>query len=184
MTRPHGITGSLTPTFVPARAVALAVRRPSAFALIVRLPTALRAPLRASVTISGRPPSQTTASHGPRRCKRPLRSSTKQGWYFTVAPPRPKPWIVAPTYVRKSCRRSMAGYSKVTGSFCPDAEIESSPILQFRRAYGGDSRQVVSHSCRSELTRQGISLLRTVIVTAPFYRGFGNELCLAADKLR
>src|SRR6266567_552304 len=56
MTRPHGITGSLTPTFVPARAVALAVRRPSAFALIVRLPTA---------------PVKLPASHGPRRCKRP-----------------------------------------------------------------------------------------------------------------
>src|SRR6266516_3648153 len=72
MTRPHGITGSLTPTFVPARAVALAVRRPSAFALIVRLPTALRAPLRASVTISeATAPVKLPASHGPRRCKRP-----------------------------------------------------------------------------------------------------------------
>src|SRR6266478_4854697 len=72
MTRPHGITGSLTPTFVPARAVALAVRRPSAFALIVRLPTALRAPLRASVTISEAPaPVILPASHGPRRCERP-----------------------------------------------------------------------------------------------------------------
>src|SRR5439155_25713951 len=71
MTRPHGITGSLTPTFVPARAVALAVRRPSAFALIVRLPTALRAPLRASVTISeATAPVKLPASNGPRRCKR------------------------------------------------------------------------------------------------------------------
>src|SRR5690349_24384592 len=71
MTRPHGITGSLTPTFVPARAVALAVRRPSAFALIVRLPTALRAPLRASVTISEATATvKLPASHGPRRCKR------------------------------------------------------------------------------------------------------------------
>src|SRR2546428_9113384 len=72
MTRPHGITGSLTPPFVPARAVALAVRRPSAFALIVRFPTALRAPLRASVTISeATAPVKLPASHGPRRCERP-----------------------------------------------------------------------------------------------------------------
>src|SRR5438445_132039 len=71
MTRPHGITGSLTPTFVPARAVALAVRRPSAFALVVRLPTALRAPSRASVTISeATAPVKLPASHGPRRGKR------------------------------------------------------------------------------------------------------------------
>src|SRR5664279_2466905 len=34
------------------------------------------------------------------------------------------------------------------------------------------------HSCRSELTRQGISLLRTVIVTAAVYRGFDSELAL------
>src|SRR2546429_9244693 len=72
MTRPHGITGSLTPTFVPARAVALAVRRPFAFALVVRLPTALRAPLRASVTLSeATAPVKLPASHGPRRWERP-----------------------------------------------------------------------------------------------------------------
>src|SRR5437899_2773857 len=71
MTRPHGITGSLTPTFVPARAVALAVRRPFAFALVVRLPTALRAPSRASVTISeATAPVKLPASHCPRRAKR------------------------------------------------------------------------------------------------------------------
>ena len=32
------------------------------------------------------------------------------------------------------------------------------------------------HSCRSELTRQGIRYLRTVIVTAAVYWGFRNEL--------
>ena len=32
------------------------------------------------------------------------------------------------------------------------------------------------HSCRSELTRQGISLLRTVIVTAAVYWDFDQEL--------
>src|SRR5882762_4314206 len=78
MTRPYGITGSLTPTFVPARAVALAVRRPFAFALVVRLPTALRAPLRASVTISeATAPVKLPASHGPRRCNRPSESVNK-----------------------------------------------------------------------------------------------------------
>src|SRR3970040_1160321 len=71
MTRPHGITRPLTPTFVPARAVALAVRRPFAFALVVRLPPALRAPSRASVTFSeATAPVKLPASHGPRRCKR------------------------------------------------------------------------------------------------------------------
>src|SRR2546428_10261250 len=72
MTRPHGIPGSLTPTSVPARAVALAVRRLFAFALVVRFPTALRAPSRASVTLAeATAPVKLPASHGPRRCERP-----------------------------------------------------------------------------------------------------------------
>src|SRR5207245_7048013 len=71
MTRPHGITGSLTPPFVPAPAVALPVSRPSALALVLRLPPALRAPPRASVTISAATaPVKLPASHGPRRGKR------------------------------------------------------------------------------------------------------------------
>src|SRR6266705_252784 len=89
MTRPHGITGSLTPTFVPARAVALAVRRPFAFALVVRLPTALRAPSRASVTLSeATAPVKLPASQVRAVVSGRVRSSTKQGWYFTVGSPK------------------------------------------------------------------------------------------------
>jgi len=44
-------TGSLKPTFVPARLVGLTVKLPFAFALSVRLPSALREPLYTSVTI-------------------------------------------------------------------------------------------------------------------------------------
>ena len=51
MTLPFGITGSLTPTFVPARNVSLAVKLPSAFALNARFPIGLREPLYASVTL-------------------------------------------------------------------------------------------------------------------------------------
>ena len=43
-------TGSLKPSFLPARLMGLAVKRPCTFTLYVRLPTALRAPLRSSVT--------------------------------------------------------------------------------------------------------------------------------------
>src|SRR5213594_532977 len=85
MTRPHGITGSLTPTFVPARAVALAVRRPFAFALVVRLPTALRAPSRASVTLSeATAPVQLPAGPGPRRCEPPsnIRNKTRVVFHY------------------------------------------------------------------------------------------------------
>ncbi len=43
--------GSLSPAFAPARLVGLAVKLPYAFTLHTRLPTALREPLNASVTL-------------------------------------------------------------------------------------------------------------------------------------
>jgi len=52
MALPRGTTGSLSPTFVPAPLVGVAVRLPSAFALFERFPTVLREPLGASVTLS------------------------------------------------------------------------------------------------------------------------------------
>ena len=51
MALPLGTTGSLSPTFVPARLVGLAVKLPFAFTLFVRFPAALREPLGASVTL-------------------------------------------------------------------------------------------------------------------------------------
>ncbi len=42
--------GSLGPTFVPARPIGLAVKRPCTLTLAARLPTGLRAPLGSSVT--------------------------------------------------------------------------------------------------------------------------------------
>jgi hypothetical protein len=50
MALPLGTTGSLSPTFVPARLVCLAVKLPYAFALTARFPNARREPLGASVT--------------------------------------------------------------------------------------------------------------------------------------
>ena len=51
MALPRGTTGSLSPTFVSARGVSLAVKLPYAFALVARFPTVLREPLGASVTL-------------------------------------------------------------------------------------------------------------------------------------
>ena len=50
MALPYGTTGSLTPTFVSARDVSLAVKLPYAFALDGWFPNSLREPLHASVT--------------------------------------------------------------------------------------------------------------------------------------
>ena len=51
MALPCGTTGSLCPTFVPARLVCLTVKHPYAIALYARLPSVLRVPLEASVTL-------------------------------------------------------------------------------------------------------------------------------------
>ncbi len=51
MALPCRTTGSLYPTFVPARLVSLTVKHPYAIALRVRLPTVLRVPLKASDTL-------------------------------------------------------------------------------------------------------------------------------------
>ncbi len=51
MAFPFRTTGSLCPTFVPDRLVCLSVKHPYAITLIARLPTVLRVPLEASVTL-------------------------------------------------------------------------------------------------------------------------------------
>src|SRR6056297_1791339 len=51
MALPCGTTGSLCSCFQPGRPVCLSVKRPCAIALYTRLPTVLRAPLEASVTL-------------------------------------------------------------------------------------------------------------------------------------
>ena len=52
MAIPLYTTGSLSPTFVPAPPVGVAVKLPSAFALFKWFPTILREPLGASDTLS------------------------------------------------------------------------------------------------------------------------------------
>ena len=51
MALPTGTTGSLCPAFAPDRLVGLSVKLPYAIALYARLPSVLREPLEASVTL-------------------------------------------------------------------------------------------------------------------------------------
>jgi hypothetical protein len=51
MALPLGATGSLSPSFLPAPLVGVAVKLPYAFTLFARFPTVLREPLSASVTL-------------------------------------------------------------------------------------------------------------------------------------
>ena len=84
MALPCGTTGSLRPTFVPARGVPLAVKLSSAFTLHGWFPISLREPSRASVTFwEATAPVKLPTRH----CLRPglparVRIQRGQGWYF------------------------------------------------------------------------------------------------------
>ena len=84
MALPLGTTGSLSPTFVPARLVGLAVKLPYAFTLYGWFPISLREPSRASVTLweataPVKLPTRQCPGSGSRTAVRFLR---QQGWYF------------------------------------------------------------------------------------------------------
>ena len=83
MAIPLYATGSLSPTFVPAPPVGVAVKLPSAFALFKWFPTILREPLSASDTLSeATAPVKLPAWHCPLAGLRlPVRSPILQGWY-------------------------------------------------------------------------------------------------------
>ena len=80
MAHPCGTTGSLCPTFVPARHVCLTVKHPCAIALYARLPSVLRVPLEASVTLL----EATTPVKLPTKHCSPfgVRLQIIEGWYF------------------------------------------------------------------------------------------------------
>ncbi len=82
MALPFGTTGSLYPTFVPARLVGLTVKHPYAIALYARLPNVLRVPLKASVTIlEATTPVKLPAT----QCLRfRIRHQIRKGSYFKV----------------------------------------------------------------------------------------------------
>ena len=81
MALPYGTTGSLYPSFLPARLVGLTVKHPYAIALCARLPSVLRVPLEASVTLlEATTPVKLPTTH----CSPPsgVRYPIIQGWYF------------------------------------------------------------------------------------------------------
>ena len=91
MALPQGTTGSLSPTFVPARPVCLAVKPACAFALDARFPTVLSGPLGASVTFwEATAPVKLPTCHGPAsRSGSTVRPPVNQGWYPKVGSPHP-----------------------------------------------------------------------------------------------
>ena len=86
MAIPLYTTGSLSPTFVSAPPVGVAVKLPSAFALFERFPTVLREPLSASDTLSeATAPVKLPVRHCPPAGLRlQVRSPVLQGWYPNI----------------------------------------------------------------------------------------------------
>lgn len=81
MALPYGTTGSLCPSFLPDRLVGLTVKHPYAIALYARLPSVLRVPLKASVTLlEATTPVKLPTKH----CLPPggIRHRINKGWYF------------------------------------------------------------------------------------------------------
>src|SRR5690606_22173689 len=87
MALPCGTTGSLYPSFDPARLVGLTVKHPYAIALHVRLPIVLRVPLKASVTLlEATTPVKLPTTHCP-CCQ--VRHQITKGPYFKVGSSMP-----------------------------------------------------------------------------------------------
>lgn len=83
MAIPLYATGSLSPTFVPAPPVGVAVKLPSAFALFEWFPTILREPSSASDTLSeATAPVKLPVWHcPPSGLRMQVRNPAIQGWY-------------------------------------------------------------------------------------------------------
>ena len=83
MALPCGTTGSLYPSFLPVRLVCLAVKHPYAIALYARLPSVLRVPLKASVTLlEATTPVKLPTKHCLSFSE--IRLQINEGWYFKV----------------------------------------------------------------------------------------------------
>ena len=81
MALPYGTTGSLCPAFAPDRLVGLTVKHPYAITLYARLPSVLRVPLGASVTLlEATTPVKLPTTQCPRLSR--VRHQIIQGLYF------------------------------------------------------------------------------------------------------
>ena len=179
--------GSLSPTFVSARRVGLAVKLPCAFTLYAWFPFRLREPLGASVTFwEATAPVKLPACHGPDPRFRGSRLGSKhtQGGISLAAPAtltRHLPSL--PPILHRLCPNTMTGCSKAPrGLFV---------LLRVGRIFtaisispGPSSRQCSScYTVRAgrNLPDKEFRYLRTVIVTAAVHRGFSSKLWLAPN---
>ena len=182
MAFPHSTTGSLSPTFVSARLVCLAVKLPSAFALFGRFLSDLREPLGASVTLSERRPSQTAYLRwSTRLLASVLESQQYKGGIPTSTRYKPKPILQSLPPILcmhhrdsiSSCSEAPWGLSVQSRVTCIFTGISISPGPSLRQC----PNHYAFHAGRN-LPDKEFRYLRTVIVTAAVHWGFSSMLRL------
>ncbi len=186
MAFPLNTTGSLSPTFVPAPPVGVAVKLPSAFALFEWFPSILREPLGASDTLRRRPPQSNSPSgivpppgHG--------------GWletqYCKGGIPTAAPWQLAlpspslPPILYMQYRVPVPDWSKAPWGLSVLAQVTS---IFTGTSISPDalSRQRSNHyafRAGRNLPDKEFRYLRTVIVTAAVYWGLNSKLRVTAN---
>ena len=172
--------GSLTPTFVSARLVCLAVKHPCAFALTSRLPPGLRVPLNASVTLwEATAPVKLPASHCPPRVSGRLEPRLSKSGISPSPPPPPRGQLLrVPPILRMLSPDPMASCSKAPrGLFVLSWVTRIFTGLSI--SPGPSSRQCpdrYAFRAGRNLPDKEFRYLRTVIVTAAVYWGFNSVL--------
>ena len=180
--------GSLSPTFVPARHVRLAVKLPSAFALLRLISIQPEGTIgRLRYLLGGDRPSQT--AHLTMSCHQfhgiQLELQYYQGGIPTTTPLKLTPWYPSlPPILYRQYRNSMLSYSKALRGLSVQSRVASiftrtttSPDLQLR--------QCTSHyaiRAGQNLPDKEFRYLRTVIVTAAVYWGLSSLLRIAAYR--
>ena len=183
MALPCRTTGSLYPSFDPARLVCLTVKQAYAIALPVRLPSVLSLPLKASVTFLG----ATTPVKLPAKQCPPLQgldTKYRKGGISTLTnrllakPDHSLPPILHILYPISmlSCSEGAWGLSVLLREGGIFTATSISPSLRLRQS---SSRYAVH--ARRNLPDKEFRYLRTVIVTAAVYRGFDSMLRIAPN---
>ena len=181
MALPFGTTGSLRPTFVPARLVGLAVKLPYAFTLDAWFPIRLREPSRASVTLweataPVKLPTRQCPPPGSRvqvRFPKSIRVVFQRWLHRDQSPGFKASHLSYTNQFRKSmssCSKGSRGLSvlpRVKGIFTPSATSLSPCSRQWGSRYAIRAGR--------NLPDKEFRYLRTVIVTAAVYRGFGSN---------
>jgi hypothetical protein len=181
MALPLGTTGSLGPGFPSARHVCLTVKLPYTLALCCWFPSSMREPLYTSVTLwEVTAPVKLPARHCPREgLLHRLVPQNTQGGISRAAPRELASTLLSlPPILHRISRSTMSSCSKgaqglsvpsqVLGIFTETAISLDLSLRQWSGRYAIRAGR--------NLPDKEFRYLRTVIVTAAVYRGFGSEL--------